>query len=118
MPMAPPRACHCGQLQPCQAHTRKPWQAKPTPTVRIRGRAGQALRHRLLSRCPLCVLCEAKGLTVLAAVRDHVIPLAEGGLDDETNEQAICHACHDAKTQEESKRGLQARRYDSREDRA
>lgn len=40
-----------------------------------------------------------------ATQRDHVIPLAEGGLDDETNEQGLCDACHDAKSHNEAARG-------------
>jgi 5-methylcytosine-specific restriction protein A len=41
-----------------------------------------------------------------ATVRDHIVPLAEGGLDDDRNVQAICTPCSDAKTQREAERGL------------
>jgi 5-methylcytosine-specific restriction protein A len=36
-------------------------------------------------------------------VRDHIVPLWAGGLDVETNTQALCDACHDAKTAAESR---------------
>ena len=41
----------------------------------------------------------------VATIRDHVVPLAEGGEDDEENVQPLCQDCSDAKTREESKRG-------------
>jgi hypothetical protein len=41
----------------------------------------------------------------LAEVRDHVIPLAEGGEDTEDNTQPLCILCHDQKTRQESLRG-------------
>jgi 5-methylcytosine-specific restriction protein A len=107
MPMAPPRACKCGRLQPCPTHTVKAWTSSDAPLpTRIRGRAGQRMRQRLLRAHPLCVLCLKKGITRATVIRDHVIPLAEDGRDDETNEQALCQDCSDTKTQEEAKRGV------------
>jgi 5-methylcytosine-specific restriction protein A len=75
------------------------------PVPRTRGRRLQRLRKRLFDQHPLCVLCEAQGRATTATIRDHVIPLAEGGRDDETNVQALCRECSDAKTGEDSKRG-------------
>jgi 5-methylcytosine-specific restriction protein A len=51
-------------------------------------------------------MCLKDGRDRMATIRDHVIPLAEGGLDDETNVQALCQDCSDVKTAEESKRGV------------
>ena len=48
---------------------------------------------------------------MLATIRDHVIPLAEGGLEQEDNIQALCRPCHQAKTEQEQKRGVK-RAYD------
>ena len=45
-----------------------------------------------------------------ATIRDHIVPLAEGGLDHDQNVQALCVACHDAKTQAESQRGQKRNR--------
>ena len=106
MPLAPPRPCPhkgCGRLH-CTEHSgTKPWNQPEAP--RVRGRELQRRRTRLFQRSPLCVLCLAKGITRAATIRDHVVPLAEGGSDDETNEQAICLECHAFKTQQESQRG-------------
>lgn len=63
------------------------------------------MRANLFSRHPLCEPCEAAGRVTIATIRDHRIPLAEGGADDETNEQAICKACHTEKSLAEALRG-------------
>ena len=70
----------------CPAHTAPAWSsAQPVP--RIRGRRLQAMRARLFERSPLCVLCLAMTpeIVSVATIRDHIIPLAEGGADDDTN---------------------------------
>lgn len=72
---------------------------------RTRGRANQERRVRLFRREPLCRQCAAEGRTTLATIADHVVPLAEGGADDESNLAPICGACHQKKIAEESRRG-------------
>jgi 5-methylcytosine-specific restriction protein A len=99
MPMAPPRACAtCGQPG-CQIHRRQAWH-HPQPVDRIRGVRLQALRHDLFRAQPFCVHC---GVAV-ATIRDHIVPLCDGGLDVASNTQALCAVCHDAKTTLESNR--------------
>lgn len=63
------------------------------------------MREALFARQPLCEECERRGLITVATQRDHKVPLAEGGLDDETNEQALCEACHEVKSKAEAARG-------------
>lgn len=63
------------------------------------------MRAALFQRAPLCAECERQGRIAPATQRDHVVPLAEGGADDTTNEQGLCDACHDAKSENESARG-------------
>ena len=73
----------------------------------MRGRALQRRRAALFASEPLCRLCHAQGRTTLATIRDHIIPLAEGGTEnDPTNEQPLCQDCSDQKTREESARGV------------
>lgn len=91
----------------CSKHQREAWAKKPTATKRITGRRLQAMRASLFRREPLCAECKVQGKVVLATQRDHVIPLAEGGLDDASNEQGLCDACHEGKSLAES---LRARR--------
>ncbi len=52
-------------------------------------------------RNPLCVLCDAQGITRLATQRDHIKPLFEGGEDTDDNTQGLCEQCHDAKSEQE-----------------
>lgn len=105
MPQAAPRPCTapgCGRLVHdgsgrCERHPRAAWAKKVDAPKRITGRRLQALRAALFARQPLCELCELKGLVVLATQRDHRIPLAEGGTEDEDNEQALCKPCNQEK---------------------
>jgi 5-methylcytosine-specific restriction endonuclease McrA len=39
-------------------------------------------------------------------IRDHTIPLGEGGLDIKANTKGLCKICSDVKTQQEAKRGM------------
>jgi|KBSSwiStaDraftv2_1062776.scaffolds.fasta_scaffold09316_4 HNH endonuclease. len=108
MGIAVPRTCphpKCGKTN-CQEHQVAAWRTRTGPPVqRIRGRELQRRRVRLFARQPWCVACLTVGRQTRATIRDHTIPLAEGGLDDETNEQGLCQSCSDTKTREESKRG-------------
>lgn len=91
----------------CEAHggPRRPWAAKATTTPRLTGRANQRRRALLFTREPLCRECAKHNRVTIATIRDHVIPLAEGGTEDVTNEQPLCNSCHLAKSEQESKRG-------------
>ena len=68
------------------------------------GRKLQAARQRLFANKPLCVSCQRKGLVVLATQRDHIVPLAEGGADDDGNVQGLCGSCHEEKSLQEAAR--------------
>ena len=115
MPTAAPKPCTapgCGVLvrdggNRCTKHQREPWVKKPIATQRVTGRRLQAMRESLFRRQPLCVECEQLGLVVLARQRDHVVPLAEGGRDDDDNVQGLCVEHHEAKSLAER---LRARR--------
>jgi 5-methylcytosine-specific restriction protein A len=65
---------------------------------RIRGRALQRIRSRILAHEPLCRPCAAAGRTTEATQIDHIVPLFKGGSDTADNRQPICDACHQAKT--------------------
>lgn len=79
---------------------------KPTAAKRITGRKLQQLRKELFDREPLCRPCKERGLVVLATMRDHIVPLEEGGCDVEANVQPICEPCHDEKSKAERARGV------------
>lgn len=46
--------------------------------------------------------CRACGLITKSLEVDHIINIAEGGTDDDSNLQALCIPCHKAKTARES----------------
>ncbi|MFW1676442.1 HNH endonuclease [Pontibacter sp. JAM-7] len=52
----------------------------------------------------LCQPCLQSNRITAAVAVDHIIPKAQGGTDADTNLQAICKTCHDAKTADESRR--------------
>lgn len=54
---------------------------------------------------PLCRHCRAYGIKRPASVPDHIIPLAQGGSDDDDNIQCLCADCHAAKTATETSKG-------------
>lgn len=70
-------------------------------TKRIRGRKGVELRKRRLAAEPLCRMCSAKGLTTASTVPDHIIPLAQGGEDIDSNVRCLCEPCHRIATAEQ-----------------
>ena len=85
------------------------WTTSGPPIPRITGRRLQRLRAQLFARQPWCALCPKRGTHHLATIRDHIVPLGEGGLDIESNAQGLCQACSDLKTREESARGVRRR---------
>jgi 5-methylcytosine-specific restriction protein A len=112
VPLAPLRHCtapECRELTRdgrCKQHERKAWTSQSAaPVVRLRGRHNQKARLRLFREKPLCAMCEASGRVTAATVRDHIVPLAEGGLESEDNVQGLCEPCHRAKTATEAARG-------------
>jgi 5-methylcytosine-specific restriction protein A len=110
MALAPPRPCShpkCPNLD-CQEHQVDAWRTHERPEVtRIRGRELQRRRARLFARERWCRTCAQDGRRTLATVRDHIVPLAEGGTEDEQNIQPLCLDCSDLKTERESRRGVQ-----------
>ncbi|PTQ12947.1 HNH endonuclease [Sphingomonas oleivorans] len=62
---------------------------------RLRGSAGVAQRRRRLARTHgLCEMCLAAGRPEIATVVDHIVPLALGGSDEDSNTRNLCGAHH------------------------
>lgn len=82
----------------------KPPSAAPAGTKRTRGSAWMATRDKVFRRDRgLCQPCERAGRVTLAEQVDHILPLCLGGTDDLSNLEAICPACHQAKTAAEGR---------------
>lgn len=111
MPTSAPKPCtvcavlvHGGDGQ-CVKHKRVPWLLKRPDVKRTTGRKLQAQRAALFAANPWCAICLPKGMRVLAQIRDHKVPLAEGGSDEDSNIQGICKPCDKVKSAAETARG-------------
>ena len=123
MPWAPMGVCRwvgCGRLTNgrtyggfCEEHHqqrqrtyREERRAKADPDERFYHTAAwQRLRAAVLSEQPLCVHCDARGLTVVAVVVDHIQPVKQGGaVWDRANLQPLCNLCHEQKSVAEGSR--------------
>lgn len=110
MQAAPKPCSQCGTLVQdgsarCSAHPRKVWVKHDVSAHRVTGRRLQRMRESLFSREPLCRICMLAGRTAVATIRDHIVPLFEGGADDDANTQPICAACDEVKSKAERLRG-------------
>lgn len=74
---------------------------------RLRGRQGQARRLRLWSADPFCAKCDRLTDYPHGFEVDHIVPLHQGGADDDSNLQLLCvhrtgpgrkFGCHEDKT--------------------
>lgn len=97
-----PALTHDGR---CEKHKREAWVGNNAEKRVFKGRKLQRERKRLFSESPLCAECLKVGRVTVATIRDHIKPLAEGGLDVEENTQGLCQMCSDIKTAGEAKRG-------------
>ena len=65
---------------------------------RLRGRRAVAQRLRRLRAEPLCCDCASAGIVREATVPDHIVPLAHGGSDQDSNIRCLCADCHTKRT--------------------
>jgi 5-methylcytosine-specific restriction enzyme A len=49
----------------------------------------------------LCQACLEQGRVTLGDEVDHIVPLQQGGSDDDSNKRLLCRPCHKAKTARE-----------------
>lgn len=60
------------------------------------------LRPRVFGRqLGICAMCGSLRNPTPAQELDHIVPLAQGGTNDDDNLQALCRACHAKKTASE-----------------
>ena len=68
---------------------------------RLRGRQAVAQRLRRLKAEPICRDCAYAGIVREATVPDHIVPLARGGSDEDSNIRCLCAECHAKRTAEQ-----------------
>ena len=62
-----------------------------------------------LRRQPLCVACQAKGITTPGNVLDHIVAVRDGGaFFDLDNHQLLCKRCHFSKSAKENQARVKA----------
>ncbi|RMG98277.1 MAG: HNH endonuclease [Chloroflexi bacterium] len=91
----PARAVAGGYCEQHQNQRPKRWRANKRPSAAARGYGYQwrKIRDDFLERHPICVVCGDVATDV-----DHIIPRRQGGTDDDSNLQSLCHSCHSRKT--------------------
>ena len=51
--------------------------------------------HGYVHKHPLCEMCLKQGRYVAVEEDHYIIPLAEGGSNDESNLMSLCRSCHE-----------------------
>ena len=109
MPMKPKRPCSypdCGRLTDgrfCDEHKQIAERQynqylRNSDTNKRYGRAWKKLRARFLLLHPLCEQCKSGSRLTPAEEVHHILPLANGGTNDEGNLMALCKSCHSSIT--------------------
>lgn len=92
----------CLNTRPCPTHRTHNPTSKRRRTLNGSGWAWTATRQQVIRRdhgqCQHCTH-PTPGVEV-----DHITPIEDGGTDRLDNLQLLCHACHKAKTREETRR--------------
>lgn len=91
----------------CPQHVEQSRSSDPRPSSNRRGYDArwQKIRARVLRERPLCVHCMGVGVVTAANEVDHIIPLRDGGTNEDANLQPLCKSCHSKKTRREKAGG-------------
>lgn len=80
-------------------HRPRPREPRPSAAARGYDHKWREFRLSYLAKNPLCLDCQARGLTVEATEVDHVRTLRSGAdVYDAGNLRALCKPCHSRKT--------------------
>ena len=123
MPTHSPRPCAMpgcprlvGEGSRCAEHrlpARARESARASASARGYGSAWAVKRDAWIKAHPLCA--DPRGAhpphsLVRAKIVDHIVPLRQGGKDDDSNYQSLCMTCHNYKTAHDgSRRGAGAK---------
>lgn len=92
---------YCSEHQ--RRRARQQMQERPSPSTVGYDRRWERARLIFLSKNPLCVVCQERGIVSASREVDHIKPhRGDPALFwDETNWQALCKTCHSRKTMRE-----------------
>jgi len=87
----------------CDVHKQSVDEPRGTSARRGYGYKWQQLRRMFLREHPLCAdpFSRHGGVPPLATDVDHITRKRDGGTDDPSNLQGLCHSCHSMKTRAE-----------------
>lgn len=71
-----------------------PW--KPPSVNDKYGRRWDKISSQRRKKEPLCRLCLSAGVIMPAEIVDHIVPLEDGGSNEESNLMPLCKRCHDS----------------------
>ena len=89
---------------------KKPWAPQREP-FEMANKAGgfyhspawRKFRMMVLTREPLCRMCDEEDRLTAAQMVDHIIPISDGGAALElSNVQPLCHSCHGRKSKKDA----------------
>ena len=85
------RYCEEHEKQAARAYER---YGRDPQTKKRYGAEWRKIRDRYIALHPLCEYCLKEGRSTLATEVHHILPLADGGTNDEKNLAALCKSCH------------------------
>ena len=103
MPYKPKHPCAhpgCPELVPygekyCEKHKKMHPEEVRSAASRGYGSRWNKARKMYLAAHPLCEQCLKEGRYVAVEEVHHIVPLADGGSNDESNLMSLCRSCHE-----------------------
>ena len=84
---------YCEQHQKLENHNYEKYHRNRETKKRYR-RGWQLIRSAYAAKHPLCEECLKRGVYTPTEHVHHIVPLSEGGTNEEENLMALCRPCH------------------------
>ena len=113
LPRKPKTVCRypgCEELTEsryCEEHTKQVHRQynkfkRPPDTYKRYNGKWRSIRKRYIATHPLCEKCKEDNRLTPASEVHHIIPLSQGGTNEEDNLMSLCKSCHSKITAKES----------------
>lgn len=84
---------YCEKHKSLVDHIYNTYKRDPQTNERY-GKNWKKIRASFLKNHPFCELCRREGRTTQATMVHHILPVRNGGGNDEENLMALCKSCH------------------------